>query len=566
MPNLIENRFYYLDNFQLVLNWVDQRYSDLLIDEEQAFIRDFSSLPQVSQALLVRMVMRKGKLFRSSKLVYDEIGSLGAAVAPLVALGWVDNNPFLSVDDLFVLLKKTEIPHIFGRTLPKKSAKKSSQLEALRKEMREISEDGDISDIHPFSVWWPNATECVYQVKVCTICDHLRLLFFGNLRQSWTEFVLADLGIFQYEKVAFSSTSRGFQKRQEIEDYCHLFQCRERFQQGESADAVINDIPAQAYDSLLLEERRTRLLFQIAQHYEKSEDLVNALTVYALSNYQGARIRTIRIMERRGQLEAAFKLAKIAEYAPENEEEKQRLLRVIPRLMRQLGHPKEAVASRVLLNKMTLTLQKPSQQESVEELAREYLQLANAPQNAQVHYVENGLINSLFGLLCWDVIFTPIPNAFFHPFHTGPADLYSADFYRRREPQFKASLQQLDSDQYAETIRQRFHEKKGIQSPFVFWDVLTAELLELALLCVPAHHLKCWFERILLDIKANRAGIPDLIQFWPERKQYRLIEVKGPGDRLQDNQLRWFDYFSKHNMPAAVCYVEWTKELECKVG
>jgi hypothetical protein len=48
-----------------------------------------------------------------------------------------------------------------------------------------------------------------------------------------------------------------------------------------------------------------------------------------------------------------------------------------------------------------------------------------------VRYVENGLINSLFGLLCWPAIFAAIPGAFFHDFHHGPADLVSGHFYGR---------------------------------------------------------------------------------------------------------------------------------------
>lgn len=32
------------------------------------------------------------------------------------------------------------------------------------------------------------------------LCDRLRLMFFGNLHQDWSEFVLADLGIYTYEK------------------------------------------------------------------------------------------------------------------------------------------------------------------------------------------------------------------------------------------------------------------------------------------------------------------------------------------------------------------------------
>jgi len=62
---------------------------------------------------------------------------------------------------------------------------------------------------------------------------------------------------------------------------------------------------------------------------------------------------------------------------------------------------------------------------------------------------------------------------------------------------------------------------------------------------------------MLRDVPANCAGFPDLIQFWPREKRYRMIEVKGPGDRLQDNQLRWLRFFSTHGMPVSVCYVQW---------
>ncbi|HEV7816749.1 MAG TPA: VRR-NUC domain-containing protein, partial [Janthinobacterium sp.] len=92
---------------------------------------------------------------------------------------------------------------------------------------------------------------------------------------------------------------------------------------------------------------------------------------------------------------------------------------------------------------------------------------------------------------------------------------------------------------------------------FVAWDILDQDLIGLALECIPPLHLKKWFERILLDIKSNRSGFPDLIQFWPAEKRYDMIEVKGPGDRLQDNQKRWIDYCARHGMPVSVCYLQW---------
>ncbi len=176
-----------------------------------------------------------------------------------------------------------------------------------------------------------------------------------------------------------------------------------------------------------------------------------------------------------------------------------------------------------------------------------------------MHYVENGLINSLFGLLCWEAIFAPLPGSFFHPFQRGPADLHSEDFHARRAPLFAACFEQLQDERYKASIRQRYSEKWGIQSPFVFWNLLTEELLEQALDCLPAAHLRHWFERLLLDIRANRAGMPDLIQFWPAQKTYRMIEVKGPGDRLQDNQLRWLEFCGENQMPVTVCYVRWAE-------
>ena len=70
-------------------------------------------------------------------------------------------------------------------------------------------------------------------------------------------------------------------------------------------------------------------------------------------------------------------------------------------------------------------------------------------------------------------------------------------------------------------------------------------------------HLRLWFEWILRDVQENRAGFPDLVQFWPRERRYRLVEVKGPGDQLRDNQRRLLEYCVSHNMPVSVCRVRW---------
>src|ERR1700710_1167875 len=106
MIKVLENQFYYLDNFQRVLDWIGERYSDLLTDDEHAFLATFPTLPQASRALFVRMVMRKGELFRASKLVYAEIGNTHEAARPLAALGLIEDDPAVTLDQLFELLQK----------------------------------------------------------------------------------------------------------------------------------------------------------------------------------------------------------------------------------------------------------------------------------------------------------------------------------------------------------------------------------------------------------------------------------------------------------------------------
>jgi len=174
-----------------------------------------------------------------------------------------------------------------------------------------------------------------------------------------------------------------------------------------------------------------------------------------------------------------------------------------------------------------------------------------------VVYVENALINSLFGLHCWEAIFAPVPGAFFHPFQEAPADLLEPQFRARRAAEFERCFARIDGGVHAATIVRTFRAKAGIQCPFVAWRLLTPKLLRLALMCIPPAHLKLMFERLLADLRSNRTGMPDLIQFFPAERRYRMIEVKGPGDRLQDNQIRWLQFCVSHQLPASVCRLTW---------
>ena len=555
--------YYYLENFTVALDWLRGRYGELLAADEQRFMTDFARLPLQSAALVVRMIMRQGDLFRTSKLNYTEIGPTEEAAGPLIELGWLDPRPAVRFTDLCRLLRKAELFDVLGLHggFPAGDSRAGPSVAARGVRKAEIvALAGELAAAHrPLHEWWPQAPDALYQVRIAPLCDRLRLMFFGNFRQTWSEFVLADLGIFRYEKVSLEPLARAFQTREQIERFHAIYHCRELLSAETALDQVLAAVPTPATDTdgapAWIEAKRAKLLFHIGQLLEKEQQFPQALEVYASSKHPEARMRTIRVLEKLQRFAAASELLTRVQQAPANELEIQLAARVQPRINRKLGMstPRPTRNDAHCWVDMSLDLPYPDPPLRVELAVSHHLSTPEAP----VIYVENTLLNTLFGLLCWDAIFAPLPGAFFHAFHTGPADLLEPDFQRRRAQIFCARLAELDTGAYRTTILERFEEKNGIQSPFVAWGAVTRDELELALDCIPANHLHKCFERLLTDLRANRSGLPDLIQLWREEHRYRLIEVKGPGDRLQDNQVRWLDFCHTHQIPVCVCKVTW---------
>lgn len=532
---------YYLLNFRSALQWLTEIYSDLLSAEERGFIDTFEHLPVDSQALFVRLMMRTHETFRATKVCYPEIGAVGPAAARLVQAGLIDDQPLLSLSELFALLRRDELDELFALDGDARRLTKPALLASLQAQ--------HLHD-RTFESWRGAADECAYRVLVAGLCAQLRLLFFGSWHQDWSEFVLADLGVFKYERLDLGAHSRGFQSRADIDAFLRLHRSRAELHAHAPLEIVLAHVPSEPIANGWLEARRSKLLFEIAHRYERQGNPEQALTIYRRSTYPGARLRSIRLLERIGQCREAIDAALEASAAPESAAEVQGLERIIPRLYRNAGVAMER-AEYTTLTELNLCLA-PSDVR-VEACVRQHLTSSDAP----VFYVENALITSLFGLLFWEAIFAPVPGAFFHRFHSAPMDLYEPEFVQRRQAIVDACFGELDTGEYVESIKRRFAAKAGTSTPFVAWGLFDAALLDLALLCIPPAHLRLLFQRILDDVRENCTGLPDLVQFWPEERRYRLIEVKGPGDRLQDHQRRWAQFCSTHGIPVCIAYVRW---------
>jgi hypothetical protein len=193
--------------------------------------------------------------------------------------------------------------------------------------------------------------------------------------------------------------------------------------------------------------------------------------------------------------------------------------------------------------------------ESVEIAVAEYYDTLDGI--GSCHYVENSLFNAVLGLLLWEVVFAPLPGAFYNAFQYRPSDFYTHDFCARRSNLLVKIWASINSNEDIwRIVSARWQQKQGLLNPLVNWQDISLEMIRLALERIDYLHWRAIFNRILRDLRNNRSGFPDLVHF-PSAGGYRLIEVKGPGDSLQNNQRRWMQYFHQHGIPHQLARVTW---------
>lgn len=540
---------YYLNNFLFLVDWVVLRYDDLLHKDEHQVIQTFRQLERGSQCLFVRLSSRKGPFFRADKLAYAEIESIEHAANCLIAAGVLTKDAILGIDEVSRLLTKAELLERF-----------KDPLQPYRQERKELLVQR-LTALFPQPKTWPEWTDNrlgqVYKLETQALVSRLLLLFFGNSRQDLTEFVLQDLGLYRYETYRIDPQHRIFKSRAELEQYQHLVQLREQLDVAESLEhllAIVDELPP-ASVSNTLERRRARLCNQLAYKFEVCQECEQALALYQQSHLPPARERRVRLLDKQGETATAWQLLNSILQEPINEHELQVAQRMAPRLAKKIG---QSIAKTAYLPTIEQRVQLIRQHDesgsplNVEEITRQHLDTASAP----CFYVENILLGGLFGLWLWPEMFRGVDGAFANPFQAAPLDLYQENFSANR-PELTVLWQLFDDELHHQHILSMWDEKYGFTNHFVHWTFLQKDLLALALQCIPAKDLKAMFKRMLFDLKSNRSGLPDLIQFYPDTSTYCMIEVKGPGDRLQDNQKRWLEYFAAHGIPAEVYYVGW---------
>ena len=535
---------YYLRNFTYLLDFVNERYEETLNVVEKTFSTEFRALTLDAQRLYVRLCSRKGPLFRTDKLSYDDISDIAMAVTELIDEEFADWGGDHDIEAILALCTRADLLDLCrqNETKPSSSLKKDELLAAVTESMRDLQ----LRDQLPFSVIQPRRLD---ELRV------FRLLFFGNLHQDMTDFVLHELGVAPFESYEIDHEARFFTDRTLLDETLVLYDLseltREIIDTGER-EALLQlsaSLPDRNPD---LGHRYDRIVNRIARQLERYEYCAEAFELYQRSGSVPARERSARLLHKMELRDAAIEICQEVLRAPWDAAEYEFSAKFMRRLLdkdhlQQLTLP--CIESRVQSDRLILTPQKDC---NVEMLvcgwARE--------QGFSAHYVENALFPGLLGLAFWDIIFSPVRGAFFNPFQRGPADLFQTTFVEARAEHIAERYAYIrDGGKLASIVMKNYRRKHGLANRFVHWEALSKGLLDLALSSIPPEHLIFVFERMMSDFRNNLSGFPDLILFRDDT--YQLVEVKGPGDRLQVNQQRWFRYFGEKNIPAMVANVSY---------
>ena len=544
---------YYLDNVLTLFGHVERLYTDLLDAELLAFLRQFGALPEDAQKLCVRLLNRRGDYFRLGKLEYAEIASLETAAGMLADAGLIEIDNGIEREDLLTLYTRAEL--IAASSEPSAYARlRRGELEAR------LLEDGAQEYFDRL-----RSEDSLLRLTCGEHYLRCQMLFFGNLSQSMTDFVLSDLGLYRYENYVIDAEHRPYRNRDEIEQHWLIYRLESLFESAERSDPaelveIGQSIPRDIDRRAPAWRKSERLRYEIARQLERIGATDAALELYRECSLPPCRERIVRIRDKQGKHREALAICHAILADPLEESEQQFAAAFAARISRRHDLDLALAAVEALDDAppapvLDLEL---APADSVELAVAEYF---HAPGKGEFcYYLENSLFNGVLGLLIWEAVFAPLPGAFFNPFQYRPSDFYAHDFCDNRERLLRKIFDSLTSNQDIwRIVSERWRQKQGLMNPLVNWQYLDLDIISLALQRIEHGHWRAIFERILEDLRNNRSGFPDLLHF-PAAGGYCLIEVKGPGDSLQKNQQRWMHYFHRHGIPHLLARVSWRSE------
>ncbi|XP_066541617.1 core-binding factor subunit beta isoform X1 [Hoplias malabaricus] len=194
---------------------------------------------------------------------------------------------------------------------------------------------------------------------------------------------------------------------------------------------------------------------------------------------------------------------------------------------------------------------------TVEELALAHYRKLGFDQGI---HGEGSTFSTLFGLLMWDIIFMEgVPDVFRTPYQTCPLDLHTDTFYGNRKEAIEARaelLSKASTQTLQELMAEVWRTQEGRVCAMVNWERFSSlQQAQSLVACLGGQFLSGVVLRMAKDYRHSRGGLPDLVVWNTSTNSCKLVEVKGPNDRLSQKQQLWLEELQKLGADVEVCHV-----------
>lgn len=516
---------YYLQNFEYLIDFIIEKYSHILNQQELFFINQFKNLDEDSKCLFVRLINRRKKYFRTEDISYSEIQDCSSAINDLL------DQKFLSVisettEDILTIFTKLELiefakeTNIYSASLSKQPKNELVQDLATNK----------------YLIQHVTARHQIIKTNFENEINFIKFLFFGNLDGDMSMFVIRDIGNASFESVEkeelkpqFSSRNEAIQKYNSQVKYAEFRIIRETLEAIELYNWVKNhDFINQEYEDSI-QSIYDKLLKKTALILEKADLNAEALEIYSYCKNDLCRERVLSVYKRLKENINARRIALEIITNPHNQEE----LIAAQDYIDRLADIKVKKTTRVLKSSLSI------------EVSMEYLNQVEQgaiyyyeTQGYQGFHTENYIWNALFGLTFWEIIFDK--SKLTH-FQIRPENLYSKNFYYSKNKLINEFLTKIKTkSDLEERIQNTFINKYGILNPFVGWSENALTLVLNLIQYIDLDKIKNVLIEMMKDLKNNTRGFPDLFIF--NKDSYKFVEVKSPNDHLSNQQVFWLNF------------------------
>ena len=545
LPDLPQ--YYYHTHFTDMLSKVATRYDGCLSGAPQQFISDFIALPRLAQCAYVRIAGRKGRVFKTSKLSYQEIPNLADQFKILTRADFV--RPIREGDaaDYLAALPKADVAAVMKQHLHPSAFRASwNKPRLVETALCHISAAKLVSS---------SAGDFVVQGRGEDL-RYLLFLYFGRIEDSLQPFTLRDLGLVKAPDFKERYGPR-FETAAEANTAFFYASALHDFKNGDEADIarLIDSIgrwPAPLCS--VSQAGRDKLLSKLGGLSERLGDCATALTLYGLSETPQCNERSVRLKYARnnaGDREAVKARLEAMIEDPASEDEYHFAADFYARKFKK---KRTSHITDILRASDVIKIDEAYRHEPERAAARHY-----RSQGFDVYRTENAPWKMLFGLLFWNELYASETSVLHNSFERLPANLKTGTFYADNQTAIEKRLSGLtETPKTWLYILKSATQHHGTPNGIFRWNSRTLDKVKALLDGAPARSVAAMLRLMSKDWKNTKDGFPDLMLYG--NKELSFIEVKAEGDTIRRNQLTRISQLNAAGLKASIARTKWVMD------